>query len=219
MTPITQLRVRYVIAGLVLVIGILNLAQYSIRRNIVYWKIRANIAMTVIIFFTYVYAIRYKSRLHKYIRAFLVFALAIFWLYLNFDLTIEYTSGGRYPYACGSGDRPCMLNHSIGILSMITGFIIILEVAITAKNGPLPDTCPVILDAKQEQVPSQVMYASQVPQPLQPPLLTAMSQQQQQYMQSYPTAYYPQQQYQLYQGMPQQQQPPTTTTPQATGIL
>ncbi|KAF9996740.1 hypothetical protein BGZ79_009542, partial [Entomortierella chlamydospora] len=177
--------------------------------------------MAVIVFFTYVYAIRYKSKLHKYIRTFLVFALAIFWLYLNFDLAIEYTSGGRYPYTCQLNDRHCMLDHSITILSIITNFIIILEVAITAKNGPLPDTYPVILDAKQEQVPSQAMYASQVPQPLQPPLLSTMSQQQQQqqYMQSYPAAYYPQQQYQPYQGMPQQQQPLTTATPQATGIL
>ncbi|KAF9353422.1 hypothetical protein BGX26_008808 [Mortierella sp. AD094] len=215
MTPIVQLRIRYVIAGLILIIGILDLAHYSISPMDDYWEIQADIVVTVIAFFTYVYAIRYKSKVHKYIRAFLILALAIFWLYLNFESALEFASDG-YPYACDVKDTYCMLDHSIGVLSIITGFIIILEVGITAKNGPLPDTNPEISDAKQEQVLSQSMYASQVQQqqPPQPPFLTPIPQQQppqpqmQQYMQPYPTAYYPQQQYQSYQGMPQQQ-PPT----------
>ncbi|KAI8605429.1 hypothetical protein EDD21DRAFT_140610 [Dissophora ornata] len=171
---------RISIAVLSFSVGILFIPYHPILS----WQAICQMAITVVVFFTYVYAIQSKQVVHKFLRAFLLFALSVFWLYLYFK-NILLRVQTQTPYICRNGNYLCALSRATEALSVACGFFILLDIAVTLQNGPLH---------KQQVQPQDVVIVS----PIQP--------MQQQFPQPYPGAYYPQQPQQL--PYPVMQQPP-----------
>ncbi|GJJ71990.1 hypothetical protein EMPS_04347 [Entomortierella parvispora] len=202
----TTFRQWRIAVALVASISAILMAATYIRLRILYgqdldlyWGDYSEIIVSAIFFFTTLYAAFGKPLgIHRFLRAFLLFALAVLILYVNLKsihYEVQYASESGTPaFECGTSTY-CKLSWSSVFLSIITGFLVIFDVAFTLMVGSLESAAaaPAIVEVVQPSAgyyPPQPYYVSQ-PDPMQ----------QQQYYQQ------PMQQQQYYQQpMPQQQQ-------------
>ncbi|KAI1312991.1 hypothetical protein EDD11_002812 [Mortierella claussenii] len=110
------------------------------------WQDIILIILTVLLFFSYIYSVKGKSRLHKGIRAFLMLFLCTFLLGLqskSISLEVDYSNT---PYAKEYGYKAfqcfpyydyCYMCWSFTFLSMLVSIFGIVDVAWTLKAGPL----------------------------------------------------------------------------------
>ncbi|KAG0320787.1 hypothetical protein BGZ99_004293 [Dissophora globulifera] len=106
------------------------------------WQDWVSIVGSVIFFFSYIYALRGKPRVHRYARAFLLFVVCVLVLYVNLKSIAQEVKFAslQYPYKafyCSSDEPTCFLFWTYDFLTVITGFFILFELALTLKVGPL----------------------------------------------------------------------------------
>ncbi|CAO3574861.1 unnamed protein product [Mortierella alpina] len=136
------------------------------------WIPYARVVCLVCIFGSYVYSVKRPTKVHRYLRAFLLLGMATTLLYINLvDIHVIILMGT--PYACPTDDHACGLFRAVEFITILFGFLIILEVGVTLKHGPL----------EPRSAPKDVEIVSPL-QPIQP----------QPYYQQQPYAYYPPQQ-------------------------
>ncbi|KAF8929478.1 hypothetical protein BGZ58_008916 [Dissophora ornata] len=98
-----------------------------------------NIVLSVLIFFSYIYALKGKPYLHKVLRAFFMLFLSVFILYISIRSivgAVQYYPTGS-AFTCDPSYPPCYIYWAFTFICVITGFFAILELAVTLKTGPL----------------------------------------------------------------------------------
>ncbi|GJJ71987.1 hypothetical protein EMPS_04344 [Entomortierella parvispora] len=154
------------------------------------WRDWIVTVISVVFFISYCYSVSGKrSLLHRFIRAFFLFALSVLLLYVNlvairFALQLQQNIPDDIAFSC-HGFLVCILSWVFAFMSIILGFIVIFDVGITLKLGPCePKSATSGLQQNQASVvvvqPQQGYYQPQqyyTPQPDQ--------MQQQQYQQQY----------------------------------
>ncbi|KAK3848513.1 MAG: hypothetical protein J3R72DRAFT_429168 [Linnemannia gamsii] len=104
------------------------------------WQDWGAIISTVILFFSYIYALKGQPhpRLHKYLRAFLILIPTIIILYINSVFLERYRPRPEARFVCASAS--CLLRWSTAIVSIIMGAFVLIEVGMTLAWGPLEKT-------------------------------------------------------------------------------
>ncbi|KAF9273114.1 hypothetical protein BGZ68_001779 [Mortierella alpina] len=100
-----------------------------------HWQDWTIIITTVIFFVAYVYSLKGKPFVNKFLRAFLLFVCAVLVLYLNLGVIARearYLSGR---FGCDS--VLCVFYWLNAFLSTFFGFFALFEIALTLKTGPL----------------------------------------------------------------------------------
>ncbi|KAF9314301.1 hypothetical protein BG003_004307 [Podila horticola] len=144
------------------------------------------IVIIIVIFLTYTYAIRSKNTfVHKKFRAFVLLGIAALWLCIAISLLA--IRGRDKANTWKSDEYSSGMDRAIETFSVLCGVLVLLEVAVTLKHGPLEHGSGKSLKPQQHEI-----VIVNPTQPIQP-----------QYPQPYPNQYYPQQSY----PMTQQQHP------------
>ncbi|KAG0325115.1 hypothetical protein BG000_001920 [Podila horticola] len=140
------------------------------------------IVIIIVIFLTYTYAVRSKNTfIHKKFRAFVLLGIAALWLCIAISLLA--IRGRDKANTWRSDEYSSGMDRAIETFSVLCGVLVLLEVAVTLKHGPLEHGSGESLKPQQHE-----MVIVNPTQPIQP-----------QYPQPYPNQYYPQQSYPMTQ--------------------
>ncbi|KAF9937273.1 hypothetical protein BGZ67_001508 [Mortierella alpina] len=180
MSQIFLRRLRISIAVLSFVTGCLLAAYYgeiirsfssrgltlSVFRN---WIPTVRIVFLIVIFGSYVYSVRYPTQVHRFLRAFLLVGMAATLLFIHLrDVHWRILAGE--PYICPPEFPACGLFRAVEFFTILFGFLIILEVGVTLKNGPLePRNTPKAVEIVSPLQPIQPQPYYQQPYAYYPP--------------------------------------------------
>lgn len=139
-------RLRLLLIPFTLVVGGLFAGSRSLTTQMYIqppkWDPR-NISSTFISFIsfvTYVYAVWGATRIPTKVRTFLVFGLAYGMLFCTLSILLLINDGytsQKVILMCEPGDDPCQIMRTAQVLGSITGCMMVLEVIMTARLGPL----------------------------------------------------------------------------------
>ncbi|KAG0003653.1 hypothetical protein BGZ80_002025 [Entomortierella chlamydospora] len=106
------------------------------------WRDWDNIILSIIIFFSYIYAVKGKPYLNKFIRAFLVLAASALFLYVNVGYLIDAINGssghnGQSGFRCETGNTTCYIFWAYTFMCIITSVLLIVDLFWTLRLGPL----------------------------------------------------------------------------------
>ncbi|KAF9105103.1 hypothetical protein BGX29_000673 [Mortierella sp. GBA35] len=201
-------RLRFGITALVVLVIILNGAYYAVYNNsevppkyknviiisssTFYWSEIVIFVDHAFLLLTYIYASfdRFPTKVPRYGRAFMIFVLAVFLLYVNLNVlsrVFEYKE-----FSCGGAIfvDVCKIARVVQVFSTVLGFLILYEAALTLKEtNPNPASTAEVQGAGGAVDPNYIHPTLQMQMP-------PMQQQN-----------YPQQQFQGGGFYPQQQQP------------
>ncbi|KAF9284907.1 hypothetical protein BGZ68_004305 [Mortierella alpina] len=165
MSQIFLRRLRISIAALSFITGCLLAAQYGeeIRYSggetmyiLRTWPEIVQVVFLFVIFGSYAYSVRGPAKIHRFLRAFLLFGMAATLLFFHL-WRVHRRILTEEPYACPPEFYSCGLERAVEFFTILFGFLIILEVGVTLKNGPLETRSP----------PREVQIVSPL-QPIQP---------------------------------------------------
>ncbi|KAF8927422.1 hypothetical protein BGZ47_002163 [Haplosporangium gracile] len=124
------------------------IAWIPIESTLSYWKDWIAILSVVILFISYLYAFKSTkpTKLHKYLRAFLMLLPTVLNMFVNFDYLVRYLRETSRDYSPNArpeerfqcqGSSVCMLTWSMVFMSIILDFFVLCEIVMTLAWGPL----------------------------------------------------------------------------------
>ncbi|KFH73190.1 hypothetical protein MVEG_00411 [Podila verticillata NRRL 6337] len=213
MSRVLQHRLRITIIFLSFIILICLAAYFgqikAIDGNLEFvWQTICVIAIPLITFSCYICSIRSHVIVHKFVRAAPLLAITGLWLYLNCD-TLNFFITSNLDFSCDGGPSYymgiCIANRISIVLGIVCACLILIEVAVTLRQGPIVPVQPkdVIIVSPLEMQQQQQFQQQQFQQ-------QQLQQQHYSYIAPQPgnlTNPYQQQPFQQYPQYPPQQQP------------